>query len=278
MGLLEVFRRSLLFLKDEPKIFVPRIFTTSLYTIFLLYSAKLSLELTRAINREMVAARTLGVPPDIGRVLDQFAGTLLSYLIFFLFVYGVDILTYGMYVRIVVDYKKRPILLLKALREALGRMRTLFPLGIAILVFSFFFLARYGIVGSAYLSTGHWIFALLVFAVLLAALVSFALLFFFAIPVAMIKKSGVMDTLKASLGLGLRHKGPVLKTNFLFVGLILLTLLVAMYSEFRGAIGIAAVTAFVLGRLFQAIVYTYISVVNPAVYLHLELEGESETL
>jgi hypothetical protein len=273
MGLLSVFKEALVLLRDEPKIFLPRIFTTALYTVFLLYSAKLAVDLTKAINSEISMAASLGVAPNLGRALNQFTGALISYLVFFLFVYGVDILSYGMYVRIVADYhKKEPIFLLRALKEAVSRIKTLFALGLVVLAFSAIFLILYGIIGSAYASTGHWIFSIMVLAVLLAAIISFAFLFFFAVPVAMIKKCGVAETLRMSMNLGLKYKGPVLKTNFLFAGLVLLTLLVAMYSEFKGAVGIAAAAVFILGRLFQAVVYTYISVVNPAVYLHFEGE------
>jgi hypothetical protein len=98
----------------------------------------------------------------------------------------------------------------------------------------------------------------------------FAVFFFFAVPVAITKKCGVKEAVSHSIDLGIRNKGPVLKTNFFFVILILLTLLVAIYTGFKGKIGAFAVFAFIIGRLFQSIVYTYISIVNPTVYLYVD--------
>ncbi len=98
----------------------------------------------------------------------------------------------------------------------------------------------------------------------------FALIFFFSVPVAMIENKDLGDVLKRSYILGRQNTGLVLKTNLIFSGLILVTLGVAVYTDFRGGIGIFAILIFLLGRFFQALVYTYISVVNPAVYLELE--------
>jgi uncharacterized membrane protein len=102
------------------------------------------------------------------------------------------------------------------------------------------------------------------------SLILFAIFFFFAVPVAVTKKCGVKEAVSRSVKLGMRNKGPVLKTNFFFVALIILTLLVAVYTGFKGKIGAFAVFAFIIGRLFQSIVYTYISIVNPTVYLYVD--------
>lgn len=271
MGLVGILVESLRLLRKEPKLYIPRIITTAIYTAFVLYAAKLSLEISRAITMAQAQAEATGAQPDFGGAFSEFSGSLYFLLAFFLLSYAIDILSYGMYVRIVQDYRSKiPIQLIAALREALGKGKALFALSVVILIFLAAVLLLYAILGSMFLVTRSILFPALAILVLLLGLVAFALVFFFAIPIAMVENKGALSAIAASAKLGFKHRGVVLRTNFFFAGLILVTLLVAMLTDFSGRAGAAAVIAFVLGRLFQALVYTYISVVNPAVYLYLE--------
>ncbi len=271
MGLLSILLDSIRLLRAEPKIYLPRIFTTAIYTAFVLYTAKLSVELTRTIMLAQLRAEAMGVLPDFGEALSGFSGSLVFFLAFFLFAYAVDILSYGMYVRIVSDYQaRRPIKLLEALKDALRRGKTLLALSLVILAFMTGIFILYLLLGSAFLLTRSALYPVLALLVLLAGLITFALIFFFSIPVAMTEGKGALNAVSISARLGFKHRGVVIKTNLVFAGLIFATLLVAMFTDFSGSIGAAAVITFAVGRLFQALVYTYISVVNPAVYLYLE--------
>ncbi|MFQ5759258.1 MAG: hypothetical protein ACE5IF_06235 [Candidatus Bathyarchaeia archaeon] len=258
-------------MRKEPKIYLPRIFTTLFYTVFLLYTARLALRITQAINIEMSRAQMVGAVPNPGKALSQFSGQITFFLFFFLLVYAVDILTYGMYARIVHDYhSKKKISLTTALSGALKKFKTLFLLGLLILVFMGLFLVLYSFLSSAFIITQNPVFLVITLLILLTAFISFALIFFFSVPVTVLEDKKLSEAVTTSMRLGMRNKGIVLKMNFLFGGLILVTLGVAMYTDFKGKLGAAAAIAFIVGRLAQALVYTYISVVNPTAYLKLE--------
>lgn len=271
MQLIEVFKKSLKLMEKEPKVFLPRIFTTFLNTFFIIYAASISLDVSRAINQELAISRSRGMAPDIAGALSPFTDVLLLFAAFFLLVYVVDILTYGMYVRIASDFHARlPISLTRALKDAVFRARALLLIGIAATIFVGFFILLYLIFGRLYISTQSPLFLLAALGVMLLAIVAFALVFFFAVPAAMVEKRGMKAAVLKSTSLGMSHKGMVIKVNFLFIAMVLVAMVVVMLTEFRGFVAVSAIILFVLARLFQAIVYTYISIVNPSIYLSIE--------
>lgn len=271
MYLLEVLIESFQLLRKEPRIYVPRIFTTILYTLFLLYAADLSLRLGGALNREMSVAQAAGASPDPAGVLTRFQGEILFFLALFLLVFAVDMLSYGMYAKIVEDYyTERKVRLKEAFYEALGRIKTLFLLGLLLLTALGLILFAYSLLGAAYMLTGSPVFLALAALLIIGALAFFAVAFFFSVPVAVLERTGLTEAVATSMSLGMKNKGDLLKINFLFAGLILATLGAAMAADFKGRLGAAAIAAFIAGRLLQAVVYTYISVVNPSLYLKIE--------
>ncbi|RMF90075.1 MAG: hypothetical protein D6733_04785 [Methanobacteriota archaeon] len=271
MYLLEVLIESFQLLRKEPRIYVPRIFTTILYTLFLLYAADLSLRLGGALNREMSVAQAAGTSPDPAGVLTRFQGEILFFLALFLLVFAVDMLSYGMYAKIVEDYyTERKVRLKEAFYEALGRIKTLFLLGLLLLTALGLILFAYSLLGAAYMLTGSPVFLALAALLIIGALAFFAVAFFFSVPVAVLERTGLTEAVATSMSLGMKNKGDLVKINFLFAGLILATLGAAMAADFKGRLGAAAIAAFIAGRLLQAVVYTYISVVNPSLYLKIE--------
>lgn len=271
--LVQVLKSSLKLLKREPKVFAPRMLTTALYTFFTIYSAKLSFEIINALTKEMLAAEALGAAPRIERALAGYESALTAYLLFFLFIYAVDVLSYGMYVRIVRDYRAgAEISLRAALGDAMSSAKTLFVLSLVVLAFLGIFLLVYSILGVAYMQTQSAIFPVLALLLLLLAIALFALLFFFLLPAAVAEKRGAASALSRSVALGMRYRSEALKTNFVFVALVLVTMLVAMATEFKGTLTYGAIALFIAGRLVQMVVYTYISAVNPAVFFGLEEE------
>lgn len=271
MQLIEVFKKSLKLMKKEPKVFVPRILTSFLYTFFVIYAASISLKISLVMNREMEGARGRGVPPDIGGAISPFMDEILFFAAFFLLVYVVDILTYAMYVRIASDFHEgKPISLLRSLKDAVSGARTLLLIGIVASVFVGIFIVIYLIFGKLYISTQHPLFLLAALLVMIIAIVAFALVFFFAVPVAMVERRGTKAAVLKSASLGMKHKGTVIKVNFLFVAMVLVAMAAVMLTEFHEVVAVSAIILFVTARLCQAIVYTYISIVNPSLYLSIE--------
>lgn len=272
--LVQVFKNSFEMLLLKPKVFLPRLVTTTLYSFFAVYSAKFSLEIIKALSAETLAAETLGRVPDFGSALAGYESALAAYLLFFLFVYAVDILSYGMYVTIVRDYRARgEISLSAALRNSLQSAKTLFVLSLVVLAFLALCLIIYAALGAAYMRTQSLLFPALTILFLILAIAVFALLFFFLIPAVVAEKRGAASALSRSVAMGMCHKGEVIKTNFFFAALVLATMIVVIATEFKGTLAFGAVAAFIAGRIVQAVVYTYISAVNPAVYFWAEEEG-----
>jgi hypothetical protein len=52
--------------------------------------------------------------------------------------------------------------------------------------------------------------------------------------------------------------------------MMFVAMVVVMLTEFQGVLALSAILLFVFGRLFQALIYTYISIVNPSIYLSIE--------
>ncbi|MBU2560251.1 hypothetical protein KKA03_05090 [archaeon] len=271
MQLIEVFKESLKLMKHEPKVFVPRIFTTFLNTFFVIYAASISLKLSRVMNREMERAGGMGTTPDIGRAISPFMDEILVFAAFFLLVYAVDILTYGMYARIAADFHKRKsISLSRALKDAVTGARVLMFIGVLATIFVGLFIVIYLLLGRFYISTQNPLFLLLAIGVMIIAIIAFALVFFFAVPVAMVEGRSTKDAVLKSASLGMKHKGMVIKVNFLFMAMVLVAMAAVMLTEVHGFVAVSAIILFVIARLFQAIVYTYISIVNPSLYLSIE--------
>lgn len=101
----------------------------------------------------------------------------------------------------------------------------------------------------------------------LAALLLFAVIFFFAIPSAVLEKEGSHKALSLSLNLGMENRKEVISLNAVFALLILVTIGIASATGMEGGIFLLSLGFFFAGRFVQAIVYTYISVVIPTAFL-----------
>ncbi len=271
MNLIVIFKRSLYLLKEEPKVFMPRIFTTILSTIFILYFVKLGLKVGLAINQATEIAKNADTPANIVGVVSQFSGELSAFAWFSLFVYAMDILSYGMYVKIASDFHmKKPISLIRALGGAVNKAKVLSIIGIVAAIFAAIFIGIYLFLGSLYLSTHSPLFLIAGLAMIFFALATFAFVFFFAVPIAMVENNGAKRAILKSASLGLKYKWPILRTNILFIGMVLIAMAVAVATEFHGVMALGAVIIFIFGRLIQALIYTYLSIVNPFLYLTIE--------
>jgi len=255
MELIELLKDSLKLLRTKPKVFIPKFVTTALYTVCILILMKITLEMNEIATGFVDRAAII-----------QLAGYALLTLIALIFVYVIDILTYAMYPLIVSDYhNKRKISLRKALREALDSWLVLIVLGIAISVMAFFIVIPFGIFMTLVWENLYLMLPLLLLA--LAIILVFAMLVFFVIPIAVIEKKGFIQTFRESFKLSLKHRWDVLRINLVFLFLTLLTLAIGMLSGFQGSVGYLAILLFVLVRFIQAIIYTYISVINPYFYV-----------
>ncbi len=257
MRTLRVLAEALALLRAEPKLFVPRIATTFIYTAFLLFLSRVLYEVALMLQRgEVQGVRHLALP-----VVASLPALL-----------AVDMLTYGMYASLAEQYRRGEVSLILALRQALSRWKSLLAIGVAALLFvgCIFVVSSLSLAGFVY--TRSVLFALLTLLISLLGVVAFALLFF-AVPVAVLEGKGFLAAMERSASLGTRRSGEVVAINLIFMLLIFITMLIGMATQFRGKAFAAGVALFLAGRLVQAVVYTYMSVVAPTAYLLEEENG-----
>ena len=257
MDVLNALRGSLLLLKTTPKVFVPRLLTTALYTVYALYSMNLAADIYLHQSDPAYLSQ------NSGRVLLLFASVIVLYLI--------DIVSYAMYPKIVEDHSKgSEISLIKALSNALAAWPALLLLASILLVILFIVATATAVFEVMYLASGSWVYPLISLLFAICLLLAFAVLMFFFVPVAVTERMGVLKSLKKSFEMGMSYKKELFEVNILFAILMIATMILIGVFEFQGETPYLAMTAFIIFRLLQAIIYTYISVSNPYIYVALK--------
>jgi len=117
--------------------------------------------------------------------------------------------------------------------------------------------------------TGNVSFYLFAALVMLAAALSLLVILFFVVPVGVVEKKGVVDAFRHGFSLSMRHKKDLFAINVFFLILTSATfaILVVAESQGYGMMEASSIALFVLVRVVQAVMYTYISVVNPYFYI-----------
>lgn len=263
MDLIQIFIESLGLLSKKPRVFIPRFLTTGLYSVYLLALAYLTLEVNRIVLSVELS------PEAVRGMLPLLLLYLFLILISALFLYFIDLLSYAMYPSIVRDYQDgREINLRKALGEALGKWKVLLVLeiliilasGISSLIFFLFYVLDQSIGG----------FMILGLLVVFLLIMGFAVLIFFVVPTAIIENKGVLDSFRNGVKLGLEYRNDLIRLNLFFLILAIITLSLGMLSNLQGIVGVSAIVSFLIIRFFQALVYTYISIVNPYLFLRIK--------
>jgi len=112
---------------------------------------------------------------------------------------------------------------------------------------------------------------LLIGAVLFVSLVIlFMMAIFFVMPVGVIEKTGILESFRKSYQLGFRHKGEVIFLNVFIILIIIVAFVLGNIfgTEKLGAgITFMTIALFLIIRIIQSLMYTYIYVVNPYFYV-----------
>jgi len=258
MNAISVLKESLILIKKEPKVFAPKLVTTALYSFYAIWAASLALRASQIADPAKV---------DVSLMNEVFL--LFGFMIA---LYFIDLVSYAMYPSIVSDYNnKKPINLFKSLLEALKSWKTIIFFGFMLLMLLFTLMAaavfiQLSIMYSAMPSLA-WITAPITVALILVV----SILFFFVMPIAILERKGMVASVSESITLGLKHKNELLKVNIALMVLALITMLAGFVFESTGFIALLALAGFIAIRLLQAILYTYIYVVNP--YFYLKIKG-----
>jgi hypothetical protein len=258
----QVLVEALKLLKTKPKVFVPRLVTTLMYSLFTLYSIGLTADFMVMRDPQMVAVFLqkvvflfMALPP----------------------LYFVDILSYAMYPRIVEDHQSgRPVNLTKALEDGLRAWRVVVALGLTVFVFLILVLISSGSLQYLAFLTGNIVFTIMSALLALILTLFFAVIVFFVVPAAVLDNKGVGDSFRESLKLGLKHKGALLKLNLIFALLVFATMSLVFIADVTDSAPLVSISLFIVVRLLQAVVYTYVSVTNPLMYLQVRVNKSGE--
>ncbi|MBD3388531.1 MAG: hypothetical protein GF416_05635 [Candidatus Altiarchaeales archaeon] len=253
MELAAVLRDSFKMLRSHPKMFLPRMLTTALYTIFTLYSIGITADFVLMKDPEMVSV-------FLWKTAILFAALPLLYV--------VDILSYAMYPRMVADLKSSgDVGLSLALKDALKAWKVVLALGCAVFASLVFVSTVAAFFQILHALTGFFAFTVLAALSGIALIIAFSVFVFFVVPMAVLEGKGVNDSFRNSFKLGLENWKELTGLNSLFAFLALSTMILVLTAEINDSLTLISLSAFALARMVQAVVYTYLSVVNPAVYL-----------
>jgi len=259
MKLVDSLRASLELLRKQPKIFLPNICVSILYGIYELVLIKLGLDVLASSQEQAGAYLSANTP------------LLLAAIFIYPFIGTLDLITYSMYPSIVSDYRAgKSISLRRALRCALSAWRIWVSLGLVIIGFIMMMTPLVSLFLGLSYATQNKAFLLIGILLMLFATAFLAVSVFFVIPVGVIDREKTFSCYKKSFLLSIRHRGEVIPLMVLSIALAAFAaIMVSMLSSGAGQAAYAGLLLFLSAKVLQSAVYTYISVVNP--YLYIEL-------
>ena len=260
MRILNILSQSLSLALKSPKAFIPRTLMTVLYSIFHLTLAK--------ITSSML---TQNIDPLTALTVLLFL-TAFTPLLFF-----IDLLSYAMYPSIVEDLRKNEkINLTKAFKKSLKIIPTILGLGVVIIIFTIiefigFFLAYY-----AYTVLQNMPLTVIFGLTTLVIMLVFSALLFFVMPQAVYDNQGIINNFKKSASYAVKDSVNVIGLNIVFLIFVFVSMGLAFFEDYGGETWILAATAYIFVRAIQAILYTYLGIVNPTAYLSLDSLNSSQ--
>ncbi|MFB6158802.1 MAG: hypothetical protein ABEJ95_04030 [Candidatus Nanohalobium sp.] len=150
-----------------------------------------------------------------------------------------------------------------AFRDSLKLWRSLLGLTALTVLLAFLNSLPFSLGLTAYLSTGDSFWVLLGGGVSLVSLVAIGFALYF-VPVTLLKKKDLMESLQDSFSVSRRNRGEVL-------GLTVFSILVLSAASLTtGYLRDLGLAVFYIGRVVSSVVGTYVLVVSPSYYLHGE--------
>lgn len=233
---LQVLIESFRVLRERPVIFLPKLFSTFLSSLMLVW-------LLEYLPKTGEASVTTAVLPFIFLIALGFVGVSASLM-----------------VASMVKHSRKEALLKQASRDVLERWKVLFSTTLAVTAVSFLisFPAVLGVL--FYRFTGN-IFVIAAGAILSMCMILFLSFASYFLPVTLLEKDSLVKGFSASLGESRQNSREV--TALLLFSLLLLG--VAFLST--GSLEALGYAGFVVGRLVSAVINTYFFVISPTYYL-----------
>jgi hypothetical protein len=274
MNLTHVLKESFKLLLKKPRVFIPNLFASLLYAFVQLIMIKTSMdviEITKDVDLVGViqGSSTYFPMEELQPHLLVFAGVLF----FFPVVGAIDLITYSMYPAIVVDYHEgRQIKLQKALKDAFSAWRVWLTLGLIFLLFAIVVFLVIGFFIALTFLLDNFIYILIGSLLFISLVILFMMAVFFVIPIGVIERISMLESFRESYRLGLQHRGEVILLN-IFIILVIISAFafgcIFGTEKLSAGITLLAVTLFLIVRIIQSMMYTYIFVVNPYFYVRI---------
>ncbi len=274
MNLFHVMKESFALLLKKPKIFIPNLFASLLYAFVELIMIKAFIdiiEITKGVDivRVIQGSSTYFPMEELQPHLFIFAGVVL----FFPVIGVVDLVTYSMYPALVADYHEgKSISLRKALKDALSAWRIWLTLGMIFLLFTIFVFLMIGIFIALTFLSDNLIYLLIGSLLFILLVILFMMSIFFVIPIGVIERISIVESFRKSYQLGFRHRWEVISLNVFIILVIIAAFAFGnIFGTEKLSVGITflAIALFLIVRIIQSLMYTYICVVNPYFYIRV---------
>ncbi|MFZ2454922.1 MAG: hypothetical protein WAX07_00365 [Candidatus Altiarchaeia archaeon] len=265
MTLLGIMRESLELLYKEPKMFLPNMTVAAFYAIFELILLKISIDLfgnAGSLTQE-----------ELRNMMSSNIMLLLAILVFYPLIAALDLISYAMYPSMVSDHHNgKDISLRRAIISSLKAWRIWLSIGLVIAIFVVFITLIVSLFYVLYFLTQNYLYFILGVLVFFLAIVLLMLSIFFVMPIGIIDKERTFESFRKSYRLGRKNKKEVVSMVFLSFAVIGIAYAVGSNQAISSNRDLTAlaVLAFMIIKMLQSTLYTYVSVINPNYYLHIK--------
>ncbi|MFH1544603.1 MAG: hypothetical protein ABIE23_00715 [archaeon] len=257
-------------LKDNPKLFLPKIFLALVWSVFLIYTGTLFIQLMEIREINLTTGNHALIQASLASLLQGLAVLLVLTIIFFL----IDTIINASYPFMVKSYYRRErisfsesiSMVLKNFSSIVLPIILAFLLSLAVLIpfillFVFFFISQNALP------------AMISLLLLIIAAFITSVLVFFIYPVSALEKKGI-GSIMHTIRIGRKHAKPVSLGVLIVFALSLTTLAIGFLGESIGLSSLIGFALFILLRIIVALISTYQMVLNPVLYLEYEKEME----
>lgn len=255
-------------LKDNPKLFLPKIFLAFIWSIFLIYTGSLFIQLMEIREMNLTAGNYALIQSSLASLFQGLTVLLILTVVLFL----IDTIVNACYPFMIDSYYRKErisfpesiSIVLKNFSSIVIPIILAFLLCMAVLtpfifIFVFFFISQNALPAMISLT-------LLIIAAFIASV-----LVFFIYPVSALERKGIASIIR-TIRIGRKHSKPVSLGVLIVFALSLISLAIGFLGESIGLSSLIGFTLFIFLRIIVAFISTYQIILNPVLYLEYEKE------
>ena len=256
MDIMAVFRESFNILKQEPKLFLPKLLLALLYGIGIVLATSLILDVL-----PIVASGEMDL--QSARLITQSIPLVIAYFFYTVFVFATEVLINSMYPVMVRDFRAgKRVSFRTAFSFAAKRFFVVF---LAMFAIELAIAVPFALVSTILLLNQNMIALGVAVAAFLAISFLLILLFYTIYPVAVLQEKGFFSTLSKTISLGKSNIRELSIPAMIPFSLSLASFLLSIEVSNPGVL-----VLFIIVRFLVAMVATYHMVLNPNIYFALE--------